>query len=106
MYDLYMQALRGRPVTTLRDLLDFNGPGRAREAIPLEQVEPAEKIMSRQVRLCRRQGGRDGDVFTHLAPPWPTILLEDNKSVGRLLRSYWSNDEAREIVFRARVFCY
>ncbi|CAN0041385.1 unnamed protein product, partial [Ectocarpus sp. 8 AP-2014] len=46
MYDLYMQALRSRPVTTLRDLLDFNGPGR-REAIPVEEVEPAEDIMRR-----------------------------------------------------------
>eukprot|EP00903_Cladosiphon_okamuranus_P012610 g11799.t1 len=46
MYDLYMQALRSRPVTTLRDLLDFSGPGR-REAIPLEEVEPAENIMRR-----------------------------------------------------------
>lgn len=46
MYDVYMQALRSRPVTTLRDLLDFGGPGR-RESIPLEQVEPAESIMRR-----------------------------------------------------------
>ncbi|CAN0494729.1 unnamed protein product, partial [Hapterophycus canaliculatus] len=46
MYDVYMQALRSRPVTTLRDLLDFGGPGR-RESIPLEQVEPAENIMRR-----------------------------------------------------------
>ena len=46
MYDLYMQALRSRPVTTLRDLLEFEGPGR-RAAIPLEEVEPAEAIMKR-----------------------------------------------------------
>ncbi|CAM9991136.1 unnamed protein product, partial [Scytosiphon promiscuus] len=46
MYDVYMQALRSRPVTTLRDLLDFGGPGR-REAIPLEEVEPAADIMRR-----------------------------------------------------------
>lgn len=46
MYDLYMQSLRSRPVTTLRDLLDFSGPGR-RESIPLDQVESAENIMRR-----------------------------------------------------------
>lgn len=47
MYDVYMQALRSRPVTTLRDLLDFDGPGRIREPVPLEEVEPAEAIMNR-----------------------------------------------------------
>ncbi|CAN0192586.1 unnamed protein product, partial [Laminaria digitata] len=46
MYDLYMQSLRSRPVTTLRDLLDFGGPGR-RQSIPLEDVEPAANIMRR-----------------------------------------------------------
>ena len=46
MYDLYMQSLRSRPVTTLRDLLDFSGPGR-RQSIPIEDVEPAENIMRR-----------------------------------------------------------
>lgn len=46
MYDLYMKALRSRPVTTLRDLLDFKGPGR-RESIPLDEVEPAADIMRR-----------------------------------------------------------
>lgn len=49
MYDLYMQSLRSRPVTTLRDLLDFHGPGR-RQAIPVEDVEPAENIMRRYAR--------------------------------------------------------
>ncbi|CAN0141462.1 unnamed protein product, partial [Discosporangium mesarthrocarpum] len=46
MYDLYMESLRSRPVTTLRDLLDFRGPGK-REPVPLEEVEPASEIMSR-----------------------------------------------------------
>lgn len=46
MYDLYMKSLRSRPVTTLRDLLDFGGLGR-REAVPIEEVEPAEAIMRR-----------------------------------------------------------
>lgn len=57
MYDLYMKSLRSRPVTTLRDLLDFNGPGR-RQAIPLEEVEPVEAIMRRCVRRSLENGRR------------------------------------------------
>jgi glutamate synthase (ferredoxin) len=43
-YEVYKQQLAGRPVTALRDLLDFQSD---RASIPIEQVEPAEQIVKR-----------------------------------------------------------
>ncbi|OLP16622.1 glutamate synthase subunit alpha [Leptolyngbya sp. 'hensonii'] len=43
-YELYKQQLESRPVTALRDLLDFRSD---RPALPLEQVEPVEAIVTR-----------------------------------------------------------
>ncbi|MBD1938063.1 glutamate synthase-related protein [Microcoleus sp. FACHB-68] len=43
-YELYQKSLQGRPVTALRDLLDFNAD---RPSIPIEEVEPVENIMTR-----------------------------------------------------------
>jgi len=43
-YRTYMDQLKGRPVTALRDLLDF---GSDRPSIPLEEVEPIEEIVRR-----------------------------------------------------------
>ncbi|HEY9749678.1 MAG TPA: glutamate synthase-related protein, partial [Allocoleopsis sp.] len=52
-YDVYKQYLQGRPVTALRDLLDFNGVSEAggdsehRTPISVEEVEPVEEIVKR-----------------------------------------------------------
>ncbi len=43
-YEIYQKYLQGRPVTALRDLLDFE-PDRA--AVPLEEVEPVTEIVKR-----------------------------------------------------------
>jgi glutamate synthase (ferredoxin) len=43
-YELYKQYLQDRPLTALRDLLEFQSD---RASIPLEQVEPVETIMQR-----------------------------------------------------------
>jgi len=43
-YEVYKQHLQGRPVTALRDLLDFQGD---REPIPLEEVESVAEIVQR-----------------------------------------------------------
>jgi glutamate synthase (ferredoxin) len=43
-YELYKQSLSGRPVTALRDLLDFNSD---RAPIPIEEVQPIEEIVKR-----------------------------------------------------------
>jgi glutamate synthase (ferredoxin) len=43
-YDLYMKHLQGRPLTALRDLLDFKSD---RPSIPLEEVESAADIVKR-----------------------------------------------------------
>jgi glutamate synthase (ferredoxin) len=43
-YDFYRRYLEERPVTALRDLLDFKSD---RPSIPLEQVEPVESIVQR-----------------------------------------------------------
>ena len=43
-YELYQAQLKNRPLTALRDLLDFKGD---RASIPLEEVESVETIMQR-----------------------------------------------------------
>ncbi|MGQ4648610.1 glutamate synthase-related protein [Lyngbya aestuarii] len=43
-YEIYQQQLAGRPVTALRDLLDFQSD---RGAIPIEEVESVEEIVKR-----------------------------------------------------------
>ncbi len=43
-YEVYQQYLQGRPVTALRDLLDFKSD---RSAVPLEEVEPVTEIVKR-----------------------------------------------------------
>ena len=43
-YSVYQQHLQGRPVTALRDLLDFQSD---RESIPLEEVEGVVEIVKR-----------------------------------------------------------
>lgn len=43
-YQVYQQSLQGRPVTALRDLLDFKSD---RSPIAIEEVEPVENIVKR-----------------------------------------------------------
>jgi glutamate synthase (ferredoxin) len=43
-YEMYKQSLAGRPVTALRDLLDFTSD---RAPIPIEEVQPIEEIVKR-----------------------------------------------------------
>lgn len=43
-YEVYKQHLQGRPVTALRDLLDFQSD---RSPIPIEEVEPITEIVKR-----------------------------------------------------------
>lgn len=43
-YEVYQQHLKGRPVTALRDLLDFQSD---RQSIPLEEVESISDIVKR-----------------------------------------------------------
>jgi len=43
-YEVYQKHLAGRPVTALRDLLDFQSD---RPAVPLESVEPVTEIVKR-----------------------------------------------------------
>jgi len=43
-YEVYKQYLQDRPVTALRDLLDFDSD---RTAVPLEEVEPVTEIVKR-----------------------------------------------------------
>ena len=43
-YEVYRKYLQGRPITALRDLLDFNSSS---PSVPLEEVEPAAEIMKR-----------------------------------------------------------
>jgi glutamate synthase (ferredoxin) len=43
-YEVYQKHLQGRPITALRDLLDFQSD---REAISIEEVEPVSEIVKR-----------------------------------------------------------
>mgnify|MGYP001030963385 FL=1 len=43
-YEVYRKYLQGRPITALRDLLDFHSSS---PSVPLEEVEPAAEIMKR-----------------------------------------------------------
>ena len=43
-YELYKAQIQNRPITALRDLLDFESD---RPSIPLEEVEPVEQLMQR-----------------------------------------------------------
>ena len=43
-YKVYAQLVNGRPASTLRDLLGFNG---AAQPIPIDEVEPLEAILAR-----------------------------------------------------------
>ncbi|WP_293057056.1 glutamate synthase large subunit [Okeania sp. SIO2B3] len=43
-YEVYRKYLQGRPITALRDLLDFNSD---HSPIPVEEVEPVAEIMKR-----------------------------------------------------------
>ncbi|MEM9219604.1 MAG: glutamate synthase-related protein [Cyanobacteria bacterium P01_F01_bin.150] len=43
-YEVYKSYLQNRPITALRDLLDFNSD---RSPIPVDEVEPVEEIMKR-----------------------------------------------------------
>ena len=44
LYEIYRQFMENRPVTALRDLLEFNSD---RNSIPLDEVEPVEEIVKR-----------------------------------------------------------
>ncbi|BBD67785.1 ferredoxin-dependent glutamate synthase GltB [Nostoc commune NIES-4072] len=49
-YEVYKKHLQGRPVTALRDLLDFQGDaygGKLRTPIPIEEVESVTEIVKR-----------------------------------------------------------
>ncbi|WP_414515069.1 glutamate synthase large subunit [Nostoc sp. PCC 9305] len=49
-YEVYKKHLQGRPVTALRDLLDFQGDaygGKLRTPVPLEEVESVYEIVKR-----------------------------------------------------------
>ncbi|MEH2334750.1 glutamate synthase large subunit [Nostoc sp.] len=49
-YEVYKKHLQGRPVTALRDLLDFQGDaygGKLRPPIPIEEVESVSEIVKR-----------------------------------------------------------
>ncbi|MCC5605667.1 glutamate synthase large subunit [Nostoc sp. CHAB 5834] len=49
-YEVYKKHLQGRPVTALRDLLDFQGDaygGKQRTSIPIEEVESVTEIVKR-----------------------------------------------------------
>ncbi|MEB3336258.1 MAG: glutamate synthase-related protein [Leptolyngbyaceae bacterium] len=78
-YELYQQQLANRPVTALRDLLDFNSD---RPTIPLSEVEPASDIMKRFCTGGMSLGALSRDAHETLAIAMNRIGGKSNSGEG------------------------
>ena len=87
-YELYKAQLANRPLTALRDLLDFK---RDRDAIPLAEVEPVEVIMQ---RFCT--GGMSLGALSREAHE--TLAIAMNRIGGKSNSGEGGEDPTRFIV--------
>jgi len=78
-YDLYKQQLSGRPVTALRDLLDFQGD---KTAIPVEEVESVEEIVKRFCTGAMSLGSLSREAHETLAIAMNRIGGKSNSGEG------------------------
>ncbi len=78
-YSLYTKHLEERPVTALRDLLDFQSD---REAIPLEAVEPVESIVKRFCTGAMSLGSLSREAHETLAIAMNRIGGKSNSGEG------------------------
>ncbi len=78
-YQLYKQQLENRPVTALRDLLDFESD---RTSIPLDQVEPAAQIMQRFCTGGMSLGALSREAHETLAVAMNRIGAKSNSGEG------------------------
>ncbi|NEO30140.1 MAG: glutamate synthase subunit alpha [Symploca sp. SIO3C6] len=78
-YQVYQQQLVGRPVTALRDLLDFNSD---RTSIPIEEVEPIEEIVKRFCTGAMSLGSLSREAHETLAVAMNRIGGKSNSGEG------------------------
>ncbi len=78
-YELYRQQLQGRPMTALRDLLDFQPD---REPIPIEAVEPVESIVQRFCSGAMSLGALSREAHETLAIAMNRIGGKSNSGEG------------------------
>ncbi|HKX74156.1 MAG TPA: glutamate synthase large subunit [Acidimicrobiia bacterium] len=77
-WDAYVAAIESRPPSTVRDLLGF----RPRRPIPLEDVEPAERIMRRFVVSAMSHGALSREAHEALAEAMNQIGGYSNSGEG------------------------
>ncbi len=78
-YDVYKQYLEDRPVTALRDLLDFNSD---RTPIPIEDVEPITEIVKRFCTGAMSLGSLSREAHETLAIAMNRIGGKSNSGEG------------------------
>ncbi len=78
-YEVYQKYLQGRPVTALRDLLEFKSD---RSPIPLEEVESAEAIMKRFCTGGMSLGALSPEAHENLAIAMNRIGGKSNSGEG------------------------
>ncbi len=78
-YQVYKQQLAGRPITALRDLLDFRSD---RPSIPIEEVEPVESIVKRFVTGGMSLGALSREAHETLAIAMNRIGGKSNSGEG------------------------
>lgn len=78
-YEVYKQQLSGRPVTALRDLLDFQGD---RASIPVEEVESVEEIVKRFCTGAMSLGSLSREAHETLAIAMNRIGGKSNSGEG------------------------
>ncbi|HAG85734.1 MAG TPA: glutamate synthase large subunit, partial [Cyanobacteria bacterium UBA12227] len=78
-YDVYKQYLEERPVTALRDLLDFNSD---RTPIPIEEVEPVTEIVKRFCTGAMSLGSLSREAHETLAIAMNRIGGKSNSGEG------------------------
>ncbi|MHC5939034.1 glutamate synthase-related protein [Nostoc sp.] len=93
-YEVYKKHLQGRPVTALRDLLDFQGDaygGKQRSPIPLEEVESVTEIVK---RFCT--GGMSLGALSREAHE--TLAIAMNRIGGKSNSGEGGEDPVRYVV--------
>jgi glutamate synthase (ferredoxin) len=78
-YDVYKKYLEDRPVTALRDLLDFNSD---RAPIPIEEVEPVAEIVQRFCTGAMSLGSLSREAHETLAIAMNRIGGKSNSGEG------------------------
>ena len=78
-YKLYQESLKGRPLTALRDLLDFKGD---HQSIDVEEVEPVEEIVKRFCTGAMSLGSLSREAHETLAIAMNRIGGKSNSGEG------------------------